>query len=339
MVWRTAPSHDCRVTWRIPGCAPASSGATNDVPRPRWSRGVALAEILERLHARGVPTAVLGGLRSVESIYGDAGSRPVDEHDLLVRSADRTIAEGALASAGFEATASGRFDRGGMVVRLRTDPLQPPAGRGAGAAVFHLSTDRLLRRANPGRVAGAPALIPEPEDEMLILAADAVRHAFERLIRTADLAHMIAAHGTALRWDRLRERAAASRSLRVLGLALRSAEALGVAADRDAPRGSATGRLERFLLGRSQEIRPVPYGGAILMALSAPRLRDGLRYLFQNMLTAGEQGEGSRRSTTSAPSPVTSQVSVSERLAWVGSSDVSISSARMRLTKIDRAPK
>jgi hypothetical protein len=190
-----------------------------------------------------------------------------------------------------------------MSLRLRTEPLQPPAGRGAGTTVFHLPTDRLFRRASPGRVAGAPALIPEPVDEMLILAVDIVRQGFDRLIRTADLAHMLAAHGTALDWHRLRERAAASQALRVLGLALRSAETLGVAADHDALRGAATGRLEGFLLRRAQQRPPLRHGGALLMALTAPGLADGLRYLFQSLLTPHAQGEGSLRPARSAPPP------------------------------------
>jgi hypothetical protein len=52
------------------------------------------------------------------------------------------------------------------------------------------------------------------------------------------------------------------------------------------------GPLESLLLRRVAALRPLPYGGEILMALSAPRLRDRLRFVLDALLPGGEAPHG-----------------------------------------------
>ncbi len=252
-------------------------------------QAMAMAEILQSLTAAGIPVAVMGGLRSVESIYGDAGSRPIEDHDLLVLPSDREPAAAALRRLGFEPAAGALFRRGGMLVDLHVDALD--AGhRRPRRPLFPLPTERLMERATPGRVGGAPAMLLSPEDELLLLAVDTVRGSFDRLIRIADLAHLIAAQGCALRWEVLRERAASSHTSRLLALALRSTALLGVAPPWDAKLGCSAWWLERIVLRRARSLRPIPLRGEILMALSAPDMASGLRCLVDALLPAPGPG-------------------------------------------------
>ena len=244
-----------------------------------------MAEVLEGLSHRGVPVAVIRGLRSVEWIYGDGGSRPVEGHLLLVAPDERQPAALVLRGCGFSERTPGRFHRGGMAVELHTSPFGDPRDP-IGDSVFKLPTVGILRRAALGRVAGAPALLLRPEDELLLMAIDAVRHSFDRLILIADLAHLIASHGTALRWDELQKRAAASGTLRLLGMALEGAGLLGVAPPSEIDFGRPVRGLKRALIRRARKLRPLPHGGEILMALSAPNLAGGLRLLFRSLRPA-----------------------------------------------------
>ena len=129
-------------------------------------------------------------------------------------------------------------------------------------------------------------MLLSPEDELLLLAVETVRGSFDRLIGIADLAHLIAAQGCALRWEVLRERAASSHTSRLLALALRSTTLLGVAPPWDAKLGCSIGWLEKIVLRRARSLRPIPLRGEILMALSAPGMARGLRCLVDALLPA-----------------------------------------------------
>jgi hypothetical protein len=261
-------------------------------------QGMAMAEILHNLTSAGIRVAVLGGLRSVESIYGDAGSRPIEDHHLLVPLSDHDPAAAALRRLGFAAAGGDLFRRGGMLVDLHVDAVD--SRRRTGRPIFPLPTERLMERASSGQVAGAPAMLLSPEDELLLLAIKTVRGSFGRLIDIADLAHLVAAQGCALDWDILQERAASSHTSRLLGLALKSTTVLGVAPPWDVKlRGSARW-LERILLRRTRSFRPLPLGGGLLVALSAPGLAGGLCCLVDVLLPLPRPGLAPRRPRSTA---------------------------------------
>ncbi len=245
------------------------------------SQGLALAEVLEGLARRRLPVIVMRGLRSVEGIYGDPGSRPFEDHDLLVLPGDFDVAREVLARQGFEEAAPGLHRRGGVILDLHADPLgarrRPTRG-----AIFPLPTESLFERAAPGSVAGGPALVPSAEDELLLLAIHLVKHSFDRLIRVADLAHLLVARARTFDAEILRHRAVASRTTLLLGWALQAAAALG--APMAAEPGAAPGPLAAILMRRVLDLRPYPYTGEILMSLAAPTLKDRLRFALDAFL-------------------------------------------------------
>jgi hypothetical protein len=261
------------------------------------AQGLSLAEILEAFDRCGIPVLVMRGLHSVETIYGDPGARPFEDHDLLVRACERRAAVAALARLGYEAPGPALFRRGGVLVDLHEDPLG--AGRRPSrGALFPIDIDALFARARGGMIAGAPALLPSREDTLLLLAIHLVKHSFDRLIRTADLAHFLARE-TTIAWPLVRERAREWGAARILGWALDAAAALGATAPLDP--GPARGRLEGALMRRVLKLAPLPWTGDILVALAAPSRLAALRFLADALLPAGEIRVAGWRRTLEAP--------------------------------------
>jgi hypothetical protein len=224
--------------------------------------------------------AVHRGLRAVEWIYKDAGARPFTDHDLLIRPPDAFAAGAVQARLGFEAISESFFRRATVFVDLHTDPLGARR-RPSRARLFPIDTDALFREAGEGLVAGAPAILLRPEDEVVLLAIHVVKHSFDRLIRTADLAHLIAVHGRTIAWEKVRARALSARAFRLVALTLLALDPLGVRPpDVLACDEGSLGGLERLLLGRVRSLRPLPYAGEILMALQAASVADRVRFAW-----------------------------------------------------------
>src|SRR6266850_797421 len=192
------------------------------------SQALALAEILESLDRASIAVVVMRGLRTLEAVYGDAALRPFEDHDLLVLPRDRDAARVVLLHLGYEEQAWGLFRRGGVIVDLHVDPLGAHR-RPSRHSVFPVHLRSLFSRATTGLVAGAPSLVFEPEDELLLLAIHLVKHSFDRLVRLADVAHFVHQRRGDLDWNLLFHRARSCRAARILGWTLRSLALLGVA--------------------------------------------------------------------------------------------------------------
>ncbi len=265
------------------------------------SQVLALAEILEGLDRVGVPAVVMRGLRAVESIYGDLSTRPFEDHDLLVLPADREAAASALKRSGFAEASESLFRRGGVLVDLHTDPLGARR-RPSRNLLFRVPVRELFERSAPGRVAGAPALLLEPEDDLLLLAIHLVKHSFDRLVRTADVAHFLYRYRGALDWSLLSRRAASWGADRVVGWAFRAAGTLGVQLrSLDLPVKGDTGVLERYLIDRALAVRPLPGTGDFLMALTARTLGARLQFLIDALWPRSERPRGALRRTSALP--------------------------------------
>ena len=258
------------------------------------AQGLALCETLERLDRMGIPVAVMRGLRAIEWIYKDAGARPFEDHDLLIRPQDDSGARSVLAALGYVEAAPGLFRRATVSIDLHTDPIGGRR-RPSRARLFPIDVPALFQDARPGWVAGGPALLLTPEDDVLLLALHLVKHSFDRLIRTADLAHLVADRGTELCWEAVREKAERCRALRIMGLALAASESLGVAVPSAVRLAEPESWIEALLLRKAHELRPLPYGGELLMALGARSLRDRLRFLIDALAPRGEAPAAGRR--------------------------------------------
>jgi hypothetical protein len=269
------------------------------------SQALALAEILDALDTAGIPVAVMRGLRTVETVYGDRSLRPFEDHDLLVLPEDRDLARALLGRLGYEERAWGLFRRGGIIVDLHVDPLGAHR-RPSRQAVFPVDLRALFTRSTPGLVAGGPSLLFTAEDELLLLALHLVKHSFDPLIRLADVAHFVYQKRGSLDWDLLFHRARVCGGSRVLGWTLRALPLVGVAVRAlDVPAlEEEDGWLERCLMRRVLDARPLPYTGEALMTLSAPGLAARLRFLLDAFWPAGERPRGAWRTTAALPGRV-----------------------------------
>jgi hypothetical protein len=255
------------------------------------AQGLALAEILEGLDRAGIPVVVQRGIRVVEWIYKDAGARPFEDHDLLILPRDAAGAAALLTRLGYEAVRPALFRRASVLVDLHTDPLGA-ARRPSRARLFPVDLEWLFLSARPGFVAGGPALLLRSEDDLVLMALHVVKHSFDRLVRTADLAHQLASEGRALSWERVRETAERARAFRLVALALGALQPLGVEPPAPFRLEEPVRGLTGLLLQRVRSLQPLPYGGEVLMALQAPRFADRLRFLFDALLPEGETGPG-----------------------------------------------
>lgn len=265
------------------------------------SQALALADVLEGLARASIPVAVMRGLRTVEAIYRDRSLRPFEDHDLLVLPEDRDSARAVLLRMGFEEQAWSFFRRGGVIVDLHVDPLGAHR-RPSRHSVFPVHLRSLFSRATTGLVAGAPSLVFEPEDELLLLAIHLVKHSFDRLVRLADVAHFVHQRRGELDWNLLFHRARSCRAARILGWTLRSLALLGVAVRAvDVPAIEDDGPVERFLMRRVLDSRPFPYTGEALMTLAAPSLRLRLLFLYDAFWPATERPQGAWRTAGALP--------------------------------------
>jgi hypothetical protein len=258
------------------------------------TQGLILAEALEALHQARVPVVVMRGLRTLEGVYGDPGARPFEDHDLMVLPGDIGSARRVLARIGFRAETPCLHRRGGMLIDLHSDP-QGALRRPTRQALFPIATEGLFERATPGMVAGAPALLLSAEDDLLLMALHLVKHSFDRLVRVADIAHLVSMRASVLDWRRLQQRSVSWRIERVMGWALEAASRLGAPIPPDLQAGCAPGRvessLESLLMRRALELRPLPYCGELLMALASPSWRQRVLFLMDALLPAGEYTE------------------------------------------------
>lgn len=264
------------------------------------AQGLALAEVLETLQRARVPVIVMRGLRTLEAIYGDPGARPIEDHDLIILPGDLPPARRAFARLGFSEEAEGLHRRGGMLIDLHSDPLgarRRPTRR----TPFPVPVPALFNRAASGRVAGAPALLLSPEDDLLLMVIHLVKHSFDRLIRVADIAHLLTSTEVTLDWEAIRRRVRDDGMRRILGWGLAAAGRLGAPSPPDLMPAGRAGRIESFLMRRALAQRPVPWCGEALMALAVPTWRKRVPFVLDALLPSGECAEGGRGRVSAIP--------------------------------------
>lgn len=192
----------------------------------------ALAPVLGRFSADGIPAIVLKGPALAETVYPDPAWRPFGDLDILVRREDRRRADAALLALGHRRVADAHtweFDieydgatlyagADGIHVDLHwalvTEPRYAWSGHADGA---------VWERAAPLTLAGRPALALARDDLVLYLATHlAVHHALGGVLRHWDVALVLGAGP--LDWDALVRRAARWRVRRPLYFVLREVE-------------------------------------------------------------------------------------------------------------------
>jgi hypothetical protein len=189
-----------------------------------------LGALLRGFEQAGIAVIPLKGAYLAESIYRDAGLRPMGDLDLLVPRGDVLRGMEALRAAGFApyqdfsaevelplAKHLPPFQKNGTVIELHWDVTAPESP-------VRVDLDGLWRRAVPLEDGNSRVLALCPEDLLLHLCIHAAHHYFYDQLRSlCDVREVLAVHGNGLDWAAVAERAQAWHAGRGVYLALRLA--------------------------------------------------------------------------------------------------------------------
>lgn len=224
---------------------------------------------LESLRAEGIPTMVLNGA-AVGALHDrDAGLRPMDEIDVLVRPEDAERALAVLRARGWSALS--RIDVRGM---MRSQHALPLPNADGGKIDLHwrvlpesVRDDDVWAAAVPTTLGTARTLAPEPTDQLTHTCAHGVTFGAAALTWIPDAVAILSSADGHIDWPRLVE------SVTERGVSLRTATFLKLLRDllgAPIPRHVLaeldrlpSGPRERLLLELAR--RPVPGGNWVVM--------------------------------------------------------------------------
>lgn len=184
-----------------------------------------LCTLLKLLDANGIPAIPFRGPALAASVYGDLTLRQISDLDILVRKRDVTKARDLLDSRGYRPLFSRTRakEAGFLEIHSKYHFLH---SRGRVVMQPHLrilslrpDTEPLWERLEPLSLGGDEVLTLSPEDSLLILCVNGVKHLWERHPWICDVAILAGLHKR-MDWGRVLEQARALGSGRILFLAL-----------------------------------------------------------------------------------------------------------------------
>lgn len=182
--------------------------------------------LLRACAERAVEPIVMGDAALGARAYGDTGAREIAQLEVLVRGEDQTAAVDAFGQAGWRMSP----DRiSGLIARRGAARIVDEGRRALIAQVtllpeFSLTApvEETFGAATRGEIAGSPALLLDPADELVRLCALGARRTFWRsVVWTADAAMLVPSQGAAFNWDRVLATATAAGATLAIGDALR----------------------------------------------------------------------------------------------------------------------
>jgi hypothetical protein len=221
-----------------------------------------LADLLKTFEMAGIPTMLLKGAALVSSYYGDLGTRPMSDFDILVPIAARERALDLLSRLGWSAPG----ERVKQVVLRYFEGLEFVSPNRRSTCDLHWrvmccldladdadhSADDFWLAADDTEIFGVRSQVLNPADLLLHVCVHGLSDNHVRLLWIADALHILASSGDRLDWDRLvgqtRKRGAV--------LALRRALMLLAGFDAPVP-ATVLERLARLPVGWRQAY---PYG-------------------------------------------------------------------------------
>jgi Uncharacterised nucleotidyltransferase len=265
-----------------------------------------LVRLLAWLEADGVPAIPFKGPALAAAVYGNLALRAFSDLDVLVRPADVPRAEATLVRHGYQPRLALTGVRAAAARRLAREATLT---RGDGRVTVELHWDvapwffacpvdlaGLWARQEPLALAGRTVSSLAAEDLLLVLCIHASKHVWARLQWIGDVAELVRAR-PGLDWNRVRDHARRSGTLRMLRLGLRLArDLLGAglpeAIDREIDRDSATIPLAAQVLERFLADPGTPASGFDDLQFHLrvrEHLRDRIRYCVRLPVTPSER--------------------------------------------------
>ena len=139
----------------------------------------------------GVRPMVVKGAALADSLYTDPAVRPMGDIDLLLPAGSTTQALAALSEA--------HIDLRGYEIEERHHDLTMDG-------MYPFDFEGMWAEARPAPFGGGEALVPAPEDQLLLVAVSCCRNSFWNLLIILDAAELVHCRGSEIDWDRLERR-------------------------------------------------------------------------------------------------------------------------------------
>jgi hypothetical protein len=251
-----------------------------------------LKEILRRLNQRKIRVVLLQGIGLLQQTYKDIGLRPLTDIDLWVLPGRRDAVDDALAGLGYKKNRlyPNIFKRNATIVDINTHILWADRIKSR-QLLIHDIQGQLFDSCRPMDFEGETTHSLSPPDQILYLGLHVIKHYADRLIWLVDLKNLLQ-DCQASDWQALIQR----------GLDLGQENMIDYVRflvahlfDCSLPYGtdhSASGRplscLEKMILRRRLNGRPLPVWSPLLLFTSGKRLSKKATFIFESLFPRAE---------------------------------------------------
>ncbi len=243
-----------------------------------------LPSLVEEVH----PLILLKGAALTLTLYKDSALRPMRDVDILVRPNDLPKIEKTLKTIGFSSHSRypHLFSRKGLSIDLHHD-LANLSRISSRCYIFQIDYDALWKKAEPLCPLNPYLLTLSLHHQLITLSAHLVKHSFERLIWAVDIKELIKSCREGIDFPSLIEEAQRFNLLKpllytmtylreVMGLELGGKETVYFE-----EMGQEFNPLERGILRLLTQGEKLERFGDLLLACSAPRLRERFVFLWE----------------------------------------------------------
>jgi len=190
---------------------------------------IELGKMLHRFKELEIPVIVLKGAYLAEIVYEDLGSRIMGDIDLLVKVGDLKKSSMVLAEMGYQSDAllpdaeSHYFEKHHLpdFYKLNASPIEIHWTIVNNNSPFRIELNDVWNEALEATIAGAPALVLSPLDQILHLCMHNYGHYFNLGLRPfIDLMHVTRHYRESIQWEQLKQKTQDSKSSRCVFLML-----------------------------------------------------------------------------------------------------------------------
>jgi hypothetical protein len=170
-----------------------------------------LGEILKAFRQEEIPVLLYKGVVLAQMVYQDVGLRPMRDFDLLVRPQDWVRTHKILFQFGYSGISPATISKVPKEYHLGYGNKK---GTGLEFRFWLFWLDLpdfkkqdVWRNSRLATIAGEKALIPHPEDHLLLLSLSLLRQRYKGLIWFSDIAEFIRHYSSEIKWERIQEKA------------------------------------------------------------------------------------------------------------------------------------
>ena len=252
----------------------------------------ALNTILEPLNQKGIQVVLMQGMALLQQVYQDVGLRPMKDMDLWVLPPNYQRLVDVLVQQGFKSNRlyPQTYHRGEIVLDIHTHLLWADRIK-ARDYLLSKSQDEIFRSTKSMTIDGGKVRCLGPQDHFLYLGLHALKHNFERLIWLVDI-KSLAAKWKPSDWEALLKRSEKlghRKTLRyILYLMTHLFDIRPPAEVHSFLTKWKPGYLEKRILNRRIEGRPIPTWAQLMMISNGRGMRERLSFFIETLFPRPE---------------------------------------------------